>query len=128
MPDCILVSNNEPGEAVANRLMRQGHFPGDEEFERVGICESVTWPRCKFAINGSRDDGTALNGNYLDIEGHAKQLRWSKGLAENLEFFRLDFLDPDDVARGDAFRAILPILWMMAGAQGPRASVQLMVA
>jgi adenine-specific DNA-methyltransferase len=44
----------------------------------------------------------------------------SEGFEENIEFFRLDFLDPDDVARGDAFQAILPILWMMAGCQGAR--------
>ena len=40
------------------------------------------------------------------------------GLEENLEYLRLDFLNPDEVARGDAFQAILPILWMMAGCRG----------
>jgi adenine-specific DNA-methyltransferase len=44
----------------------------------------------------------------------------SEGFAENLEYFRLDFLDPAAVARGDAFQAILPILWMMAGCRGER--------
>lgn len=44
----------------------------------------------------------------------------SQGFDENLEYFRLDFLDPDEVARGDAFKAILPILWMVAGCQGER--------
>ncbi|NVO12398.1 MAG: hypothetical protein HXX10_00010 [Rhodoplanes sp.] len=118
---CILVSNNEPGEVVATRLMKQGHFPGDPEFERVGICQSVTWPRCKAAVTGTRPDGTALPGAYLDIEGHAKQLRIVGGFEENVEYFRLDFINPDDVARGEAFKAILPILWMMAGATGERA-------
>ncbi|WP_160119846.1 DNA methyltransferase [Rhodovarius lipocyclicus] len=117
---CILVSNNEPGEAAATRLLKQGHFPGDPEFEQVGICQSVTWPRCKAAVLGTRANGTALPGAYLDIEGHAKQLRLAHGFEENVEYFRLDFLDPDDVARGEAFKAILPILWMMAGARGER--------
>jgi adenine-specific DNA-methyltransferase len=44
----------------------------------------------------------------------------SEGFEENMEYFRLDFLDPDSVARGDAFAAILPILWMMAGCHGKR--------
>jgi hypothetical protein len=56
-----------------------------------------------------------LPGTYSDIEGYEKQLRWSKGFEENLEYFRLDFLDHDDVARGEAFKAILPILWLMGG-------------
>jgi adenine-specific DNA-methyltransferase len=42
------------------------------------------------------------------------------GLEENLEYLRLDFLNPDEVARGDAFQAILPVLWLMAGCRGIR--------
>lgn len=117
---CILVSYNEPGEKVAKKLQKQGHSQGDAEFEAKGICESVTWPRSKFALLGKRDDGTALRGTYMDIEGHEKNLRWADGFAENLEYFRLEFLDPDEVARGDAFKAILPILWMVAGCRGER--------
>lgn len=117
---CILVSYNEPGEKAAKRLARQGCFTGDSEFESVGICESVTWPRVKFAMEGKRDDGTTLKGNYIDLDGHPKGIRWADGFAENVEYFRLDFLDPDAVARGDAFKAIVPILWMVAGCRGER--------
>ncbi|MCB9179073.1 MAG: site-specific DNA-methyltransferase [Flavobacteriales bacterium] len=117
---CILVSNNEPGEKVAKKLIRQGILPGDEKFEAAGICESVTWPRCKYVLNGKRDNGVKLQGQYLDIEGHPKQLRQSDGFEENMEYFHLEFLDPDEVARGDAFKAVLPILWLMAGAIGDR--------
>lgn len=117
---CVLVSYNEPGEKAAKKLHRQEHFPGDPAFEAVGISESVTWPRIKFATTGKRDDGTALKGSYLDLDGYPKGLRWADGLDENLEYFRLDFLDPDEVARGDAFKAIVPILWMVAGCRGQR--------
>ena len=117
---CILISNNEPGEKKAAKLQAEGHFPGDTDFDQTGICEGVTWPRCKYVVNGKRDDGVALQGKYLDIEGHSKDLRWGSGFSENLEYFRLAFLDPSEVARGDAFQAILPILWMMAGCQGTR--------
>jgi len=42
------------------------------------------------------------------------------GFPVNLDYFRLDFLDPQEVQMGRQFAAILPILWMMAGARGPR--------
>lgn len=42
------------------------------------------------------------------------------GFAANLEYFRLDFLDPQEIQMGRQFAAILPILWMMAGARGSR--------
>jgi hypothetical protein len=76
----------------------------------------VTWPRCKFAIQGRREDGTELAGEYLD----GSELK--DGLEENMEYFRLDFIDPADVERGDAFEGILPILWLMASAIGERES------
>ena len=44
------------------------------------------------------------------------------GFEENLDYFRLDFADPVDVERGDAFEGILPILWLIAGAIGERES------
>lgn len=44
----------------------------------------------------------------------------AEGFAANLEYFRLDFLDPQEIQMGRQFAAILPILWMMAGARGPR--------
>jgi adenine-specific DNA-methyltransferase len=116
----ILVSNNEPGEKRARLLARAGHAPGDPAYEAEGICEGVTWPRCKNAINGSREDGTPLKGRYLELPSIAKELKLADGFQENLEYFRLDFIDPAAVARGDAFQSILPILWMMAGCQGQR--------
>ena len=116
----ILVSNNEPGEKVSNKLMKKGFFPGDEDYEAKGICESVMWPRCKFSVKGHRDNGTPLPGNYLlpDIDGN--DLLMKDGLRENVEYFRLDFLDSAKVERGDAFESIIPILWLMAGCIGSR--------
>jgi adenine-specific DNA-methyltransferase len=116
----ILVSNNEPGEKKAKRLELAGHFPGAAAYEAEGICQSVTWPRCKHAINGQRDDGTTLSGKYLGLNGEKGDRKLADGFSENLEYFHLDFLDPSQVARGDAFQAILPILWMMAGCRGER--------
>ena len=44
----------------------------------------------------------------------------AEGFAANLDYFKLEFLEPSAVAMGRQFEGILPILWMMAGARGPR--------
>ena len=44
----------------------------------------------------------------------------SDGFAANLAYFKLDFLDKDRVALKRAFREILPLLWLKAGAVGAR--------
>ena len=111
---CILVTNNEVTEKREKALEAAGHFPGDPDFERHGVAESVTWPRCKWSVLGKRDDGSELQGEYLD----GRHLQ--EGFDENIEYFRLDFLDPSSVARGDSFKAVLPILWLIAGCEGRR--------
>lgn len=223
---CILVTNNEVSEEEASSMTTQGLQPGDDVWDAVGICRSVTWPRNKFTILGKRDDNTALSDEYFTgrtvrkekvrtirqlglAEGRTlslvqrKQLAalmpalpqsklvadapwfldedspmsvlwdvqqsaaWLEELAEaehltdilvvtseskffnalavqiketlgpllveedekrpmaagfatNLDYFKLDFLEPTEVAMGRQFAAILPMLWMMAGAKGPR--------
>jgi adenine-specific DNA-methyltransferase len=42
----------------------------------------------------------------------------AEGFAANVTYFKLDFLDPTEVQLGKQFKAILPILWMMAGSIG----------
>jgi adenine-specific DNA-methyltransferase len=42
----------------------------------------------------------------------------SDGFEENAAYFKLDFLDPGDVTRGEKFESIVPILWMLAGCRG----------
>ena len=111
---CVLVTNNEVNEKVAKELNEQGIYAGQPEFEKYGICESVTWPRSKYVVNGKRDDGIELAGAYLN------EREMKAGFEENIEYFRLDFLDPQEVAVGEKFEAILPILWLMSGAQGKR--------
>lgn len=43
----------------------------------------------------------------------------AEGFAANLVYFKLDFLDKDTVELGTAFREVLPLLWLKAGAIGP---------
>ena len=44
----------------------------------------------------------------------------SAGFTANLVYFKLDFLDKDRVALKQAFREVMPILWLKAGAVGRR--------
>jgi adenine-specific DNA-methyltransferase len=59
-----------------------------------------------------------LLGPMIVTEEEKRPMR--EGFSANLEYFRLDFLDKDHVALGREFREILPILWLRAGAIGPR--------
>jgi adenine-specific DNA-methyltransferase len=65
-------------------------------------------------VTGKRADGTPVPGTYADGRP------MSRGYPENVEFFRIDYLDPDDVDLGMQFDAILPSLWLAAGGVGPR--------
>ncbi|MBQ7417750.1 MAG: site-specific DNA-methyltransferase [Acidaminococcaceae bacterium] len=62
---CILITNNECSDSEAKDLKESHYKPGDEEWEKHGICKSVTWPRAKFSIMGCRDDGNELEGEYF---------------------------------------------------------------
>ena len=77
---CIIVTNNECSKEEADRLKSKGYKNGDEEWEKHGICKSVTWPRTKYSILGHRDDDTILEGDYftnitIDVE---KQRRFTQ--------------------------------------------------
>jgi adenine-specific DNA-methyltransferase len=49
-----------------------------------------------------------------------RQRATPSGFEENVEFFRIDYLDPDEVDLGHQFDAILPALWLAAGGIGDR--------
>lgn len=72
---CILVTNNEVSAEDAKSLQEQGLMPGDADYEKHGICQSVTYLRSKYTILGKRDDGTVLDGDYLTGRTIAKDKR-----------------------------------------------------
>jgi adenine-specific DNA-methyltransferase len=109
---CILATNNEVGSEKSADLAKAGVTPGSKEWESHGIAESVAWPRMRACILGKRADGTEVPGSYLDERPCAD------GFEENAAYFKLDFLEPVDVNRGDKFESIVPILWMLAGCRG----------
>lgn len=112
----ILITNNEVSGDEAETLRQKGFEPGQFEWDALGIFEQVTRPRIVAAITGKSPDGQAISGDYKFND----EFPIADGFDENVEFFSLDFLDPDEVARGDAFKAIVPILWMVAGCRGER--------
>jgi adenine-specific DNA-methyltransferase len=109
---CILVTNNEVSEKTAKRLIHAGVEPGTAKYESYGICEAVTWPRIKSVVTGLRPDKQKIPGSYLDGRPMAE------GFEESVVYYSLDFLDPSEVSRGEQFEAIVPILWLFAGARG----------
>ena len=46
----------------------------------------------------------------------------SEGFEENVEFYRLDYLDVDEVSLGRQFQAIFPLLWMTTGGGSARSA------
>ena len=110
---CILVTNNEVSDIESKSLLKHGHHPGDPEWERLGIAQYVTWPRTVCSIKGHDINGNPLKGNYLGSD-----IPMADGFKANAAFFKLGFLDKNEVALGKQFRQMLPTLWMKAGAIG----------
>ena len=113
---CVLVTNNEVDEATARRLNAQGCYEGDEGFERYGIFERVTRPRVEGVITGRRPDGRPVVGEHV----WAGRRPYAQGFPESAEFYRLRYVDADEVDLGWQFEAVLPALWLRAGAVGDR--------
>lgn len=112
---CVLVTNNEVDEKTTRQLYKRGVFRGDAEFESHGIFEQATRPRTEAVVKGTRSDGKKLPG------AHVGGRPLAQGFEENVEFFRVDYLDADDVDLGNQFDAILPAMWLAAGGVGKRA-------
>lgn len=61
---CISITNNEVSEEEAKRFTKRELRQGDEEWERYGIAQYITWPRIKAAITGVTPDGEPIKGEY----------------------------------------------------------------
>lgn len=112
----ISITNNEVAIDEQRTLVDQGLQPGQPDWEKWGICNHITYPRIAAAVNGKTPGGEPIKGDYKFTD----EFPMAEGFSANLEYFRLDFLDPQEIQMGRQFSAILPILWMMAGSRGPR--------
>ena len=111
----ILVTNNEVAANEVEELRANGLRPGDPKWEALGIFENITRPRITSAITGRTPDGKSIQGDYK----FADEFSMAEGFDENVEFFELIYLDPEDVELAIAFRGIAPLLWLRAGGRGP---------
>ena len=113
---CISITNNEVSPNEEDELRQQGFRAGDPEWERWGICEYVTKPRLQGAITGLAPDGEPIAGNY----DYTDEFPFADGFLENVEFFTMTYEASRPMAHNRAFAAIAPLLWLRAGARGPR--------
>ncbi|PWN04253.1 site-specific DNA-methyltransferase [Nocardioides silvaticus] len=112
----IVVTNNEVSFEEQRALRARGLRPGDEEWDRFGICEWITKPRLKAAITGKTPDGEPVKLDYK-FNG---EFPMKEGLQENVEFFTLTYEAPLRVSSSREFARVAPLLWMRAGSQGRR--------
>lgn len=110
---CIMVTNNEVSDEESKQLRAKGLNPGDEEWEKLGIANYVTWPRTVCSINGKDINGNDLKGNYIGSD-----IPMANGFNANAVFFKLGFLDKTTVSLGLQFKELLPLLWLKAGGWG----------
>jgi adenine-specific DNA-methyltransferase len=111
---CILVTNNEVGPDEQSKLRSAGISAGSQDWEKRGIYHRITRPRVTAAITGERADGSPVPAKLRNADGSPM----TSGLAENVEFCELLYLDRNDVQRGQAFEAIARLLWLRAGGRG----------
>ena len=86
---CILVTNNEVSVDEEKKLTKKGIYREDSEWEKYGICRSITWPRTKYTINGRRDDGTVLVGDYVLSKTEKK--------CKKRTFKKVDFISAEEL-------------------------------
>lgn len=99
---CILVTNNEVSEVDLKQLKNLGFQAGDSEWEAHGIAQSVTWPRTKYSINGRRDDGTILSGDYFTI--------LTKDVTYSRSFTKIDFVSLNEIDTPEKKKQLVSLL------------------
>lgn len=112
----ISVTNNEVGADEQQRLRGLALRPGDDDWERLGICEYITKPRLSAAITGTTPAGNPVKGEYKFTD----EFPVSEGFEENIEFFTLTYEAPLRVSSNREFGQIAPLLWLRAGSEGRR--------
>jgi adenine-specific DNA-methyltransferase len=113
---CISVTNNEVAAEEQKELRQKGLRPGDEEWEKWGICDYITKPRVQAAITGVTPAGRPIEGHYKITD----EFPMTDGFEENAEFFTLTYETPTAVCYQTAFSRIAPLLWLRAGSVGSR--------
>ena len=80
-------------------MRKAGFRPGDEDWEKWGICEYITKPRIAAAITGKAPEGKNIEGDYKFTD----EFPMANGFEENVEFFTLTYEAPLRVASNREF-------------------------
>ena len=110
----VMITNNEIGPDAEKDFINKQLRPSDEEWQKYGIANYITWERVKAAITGINTNGEPIKGDYKFTE----EFPMSEGFKENAVFCELTYEDPWAIRLDHAFNAVAPILWMLAGCKG----------
>lgn len=113
---CISITNNEVAAKEQQAFQQRALRPGDDDWEKWGICDYITKPRIQAAITGKTPEGKGIEGDYKFTD----EFPMAEGFEENAEFFTLTYETPVAVSHNRAFERIAPLLWMRAGSEGKR--------
>lgn len=111
----VSITNNEVSAEEEKKFTEAGLRPYDPDWEKYGIANYCTWPRIKAAITGVNTKGEQVKGDYKFTE----EFPMSEGFQENAVFCELTYESAWPIRLDNAFDAIAPILWMLAGCKGP---------
>jgi adenine-specific DNA-methyltransferase len=112
----FVVSEKHPASILFDDSEAEAWLKALEDQEHISDFYVVTAKRALF--DKLKNQIQELLGPIVATEEEKRPMR--EGFPANLEYFRLEFLDKDHVALGRQFREILPLLWLRAGAIGPR--------
>lgn len=112
----FVISEKHPASILFDESQADAWLEALEDQEHITDFYIVTADKTTFDDLKARIHD--LLGPVIVAEEEKRPMR--EGFRANLEYFRLDFLDKDHVALGRQFREILPVLWLRAGAMGPR--------
>lgn len=110
----IVVTNNEVSAKEDKAMRKQNLRPGDDEWEKHGVCDHVTKPRIAAAITGITPQGNPVKGSYK----YNDEFPYADGIAANARYFTLTYENPLSVNDNVAFSRIAPLLWMKSGSLG----------
>ncbi len=115
-PCAFIVSEDQKASILFDTAAAEDWLAALDEQDHITDYYIVTPVKKNF--DGLKAQVNDLMGPLVVNEDEKRPM--SAGFAANLAYFKLQFLDKDRVALKRAFREILPLLWLRAGAVGAR--------
>jgi adenine-specific DNA-methyltransferase len=116
----FIVSENHKASVLFDPAAAENWLEALEDQTHITDIYIVT--PIKSVFDGLKAQVVALLGPLLVSEEEKRPM--AEGFAANLAYFKLDFLERDSIPLRRAFKELLPLLWLKAGAVGPRPSLK----